>query len=248
MATGRMLTAPPDLGELTAPSGIALFLDFDGTLVDIAPAPDAIVVPPGLGTALERLTQRRSGRVALVSGRAIADLRKYLGAVRLACAGSHGAERFTADGTAIGPAPSPLPETVRNALRDFAGGHPGIAFEEKGYGAALHVRARPDLEFEAIVFAANVADSAGLAIKRGIAVVEVVHPGASKAGAVDAFMELAPFCASVPIFIGDDLTDEDGFHAAERHGGFGIVVGTRKDTDARYRLDGPAAVHEWLGL
>lgn len=248
MATGRMLTEPPDLRQLNASSTIALFLDFDGTLVDIAPAPDAIVVPPGLGEALEQLASRRSGRLALVSGRAVADLRTYLGPIRLACAGSHGAERFAADGTPIGPAPAPLPEPVRDALRTFADQHPGIGFEDKVYGAALHLRARADLADLAIAFVGQVADAARLAVKHGIEVVEVVRPGASKGAAVDAFMELAPFCEAMPIFIGDDLTDEDGFCAAERNGGFGILVGTREETRACYGLERPAQVRDWLGL
>lgn len=133
-------------------------------------------------------------------------------------------------------------------MRTFALSREGLGYEEKSYGAALHFRARPELGEEAIAHASRVADDAGMALKHGSCVVEIVGKDAAKSAAVDAFMAAPPFAGATPVFVGDDLTDEDGFRAAGELGGFGIVVGDRMDTRARYRINGPQGVRDWLGL
>jgi trehalose 6-phosphate phosphatase len=241
------LDPPPSLQQLCAQGPLSLFLDFDGTLVDIAPTPDTILVPQTLGTALFELSARLGDRLALVSGRAIPDLEHHLGPLRVARAGSHGIARELADGSALGSMAESLPLEVADTLRAFAQAS-GFALEEKQHGAALHYRANPDLEPQGIAFAEGIAAAHGLEIKRGKCVIELVRPGASKAGAVRAFMEVPPFAGSRPVFIGDDVTDEDGFAAAEELGGFGILVGDRSPSTAHYQLPDPATVHAWLAL
>ena len=137
---------------------------------------------------------------------------------------------------------------VAEAVRAFAERRAGLAYEAKSHGAALHYRAAPQLEAEAIAFVERVAAEHGLAVKRGKCVAELVPRGADKAAAVHAFMGEKAFRGALPIFIGDDATDEDGFRAATELGGFGIVVGERPSPFARYRLSTPAEVHAWLEL
>jgi trehalose 6-phosphate phosphatase len=248
MADSTELGPPPALAALEAAGPVALFLDFDGTLVDIAPTPEAIAVPEGLSARLEALSRRLGGRLALVSGRSTANIAAHLGAIGIARAGSHGVERITAAGARLGPEPAPIPAELDAAMREFAAAHPGLGYEGKSHGAALHYRAAPQLEHAAIAFAERQAIMHGLWVKLGKFVVELVNQGADKAAAVRAFMAAEPFVGARAVFIGDDVTDEDGFRAAGERGGFGIVVGARAGTLARHCLDRPAKVHEWLHL
>ena len=241
------LPAPPPLGTLLGQGPTALFLDFDGTLVEIAPRPDAIEVPPDLAERLHALGERMAGRLALVSGRALDDLESHLGPVTLARAGSHGASRLHADGSRLGSEPGGLTPAAVEELRAFAE-RQGLLYETKAHGGALHYRAQPAMRAETLAFAEKVAAQHELCVTSGKGVVELVRPGATKQAAVEAFMAVAPFAGGRPIFIGDDVTDEDGFAGAARLGGFGIAVGERASTGARYRLDSVAAVHHWLEI
>ena len=241
------LEPPPALDQLRESGPLALFLDFDGTLVEIAATPHGIAVPERLGDALFALSERLDHRLALVSGRAIPDLEHHLGPLRVARAGSHGAARELPDGSALGQLAEALPAEAAEALRSFATTR-GFALEEKQHGAALHYRSDPTLEPHGLAYAQELAAAHGLEVKRGKCVIELVRPGASKAGAVRAFMEVSPFAGAIPVFVGDDITDEDGFAAAAEFGGFGILVGDRTPTSARYQLADPLAVHAWLGL
>jgi trehalose 6-phosphate phosphatase len=247
MDSAATLSPPPPLTELCRERPVALFLDFDGTLIDIAATPDGIAVPPDLGARLTALSQRLAGRLALVSGRAIANLEQHCGPLAIALAGSHGLSRLSARRERLGAEPTRLPDSVFEAFAKFADGT-GLHLESKAYGAALHYRADPSLAERAEAFAGSLAVEHGLIVKRGKYVVELVPPGADKGVAVRAFMNEAPFAGARPIFVGDDVTDEDGFEAAGELGGFGILVGRRAATAARYSLADPAAVVEWLGL
>lgn len=247
MDVSPVLDAPPSLDVLRRENRIALFLDFDGTLIDLAARPDAIDVPADLGTRLGQLSDRLDGRLALVSGRAVPDLERHLGRLEVARAGSHGIARIHADGSTFGDEPEALPDAAIEALRAFAGEY-GFVLEGKPHGAALHYRAAPHLEELGMEFATDLAGTHALQVKRGKCVVELVRPGADKGGAVRAFMAVPPFSGSVPVFVGDDVTDEDGFAAAADFGGFGVLVGERTPTRARHALADPAAVYAWLGL
>jgi trehalose 6-phosphate phosphatase len=241
------LKPPPPLADLIRSRPIALFLDFDGTLVDIADTPDAILVPESLSARLGALSDRLGGRLALVSGRGIGDVERHCGPIAVAIAGSHGAARRVAGGEVGGTAMAPVPAGVVAEVEAFAKAHL-VGFERKPHGAALHSRENPEREDECLAFLVSLAEEHGLAIKRGKMVVELVHPGADKGAAVHAFMAVAPFAGSTPVFVGDDITDEDGFAACERQGGFGISVGERNSALARYNLADTAAVQQWLQL
>lgn len=245
-ATVRVLPAPPSLAELRARQPLALFFDFDGTLVDIASRPDAIEVPPALARELAQASLWLGGRLAVISGRSAGDLRSYLGEPSLAVAGSHGGEIMTADGVALTDAPPAIAHDAAAAIRAFAASLPALLLEDKPLGLALHYRGAPELEWQVRAFAERLAREHPVALKRGKCVVEFVMPGTSKAQAVERLMAADPFAGAVPVFVGDDETDEDGFAAAATFGGFGIAVGERPSRGASFRLASPAAVREWV--
>ncbi len=247
MATAAELPDLLALDDLIAAGPVALFLDFDGTLVDIAATPDTIDVPLGLGADLARLSSRLEGRLALVSGRGIGDLERHLGPMALACAGSHGAARRSRDGLWLGRRPDVLHPGVIEEVSAFADAS-GARYEPKEHGAALHSRHAPHLEHQCGRFLDGLAARHGLAVKRGKFVAELVRRGADKGAAVRAFMTEPPFRGARPVFIGDDVTDEDGFAAVIEQAGIAITVGPRDSRLATFGLADPSAVREWLGL
>jgi len=241
------LPPAPSLATLRQQQPLALFLDFDGTLVDLAPTPDSISVPEGMAGRLHQLSELLDHRVALVSGRSIVDLEKHIGAIPVAVSGSHGSDCRAADGSSIGEVPSGLPQDLLARVAQFAKER-GFDLEDKPHGTALHFRSNPSLEDEGNAFADELAAQHDLDVKRGKCVIELVGQGANKGAALRNFMERQPFKGAVPVFVGDDITDEDGMQAATDLGGFGILVGDRQPTCAKYGLATPAAVHHWLGL
>ncbi len=245
--TGQNVTALPSLASLIEGGPVALFLDFDGTLVELAGSPDAITVPDGMGAALVALSKRLQGRLAVVSGRSIADLENYLGDLPIAMAGSHGAAIRAANGSPLGNPAKGVGDAARDALRQFAHDE-GLGIEEKTHGAALHFRNSPDREADAHAFVDALAGQHDLATKRGKCVIELVERDIDKGRAVDVLLDQTPFQGAIPYFIGDDVTDEDGFAACQRHGGKGILVGERHHTKAAHTLAEVDAVHKWLEL
>ncbi|MGN3974200.1 trehalose-phosphatase [Tsuneonella sp. SYSU-LHT278] len=238
------LPPPPPLDSLLGEGPVSLFLDFDGTLVSLAGHPDHIAVPDRLAGLFTDLSERLGGRLALVSGRSIADLERHCGPLAIACAGSHGGERRLGAGEPIARS-GVVPVAVQHELAQFAR-DAGLVHEDKTLGTALHWRMAPDWEERAQAFVDELADSHGLTVKRGKCVAEIVAPGIDKGRAVAALMAERPFAGSRPVFVGDDVTDEDGFEACEALGGFGIAVGERVSRVARHALSGPDEVLEWL--
>jgi trehalose 6-phosphate phosphatase len=235
---------PPPLDLL---DGAALFLDFDGTLVDLAATPDSIRVSPELGPLLERLRRRLDGRLAIVSGRSLADLERHVPASGIAFSGSHGVELRLAGGTAL-PLSVPIGlDDVQDRVAAFAAGAEGLLVEEKPAGIALHYRLAPEWAGPAAAFMSALAAERGWAVQPGNMVVELRPTGATKGDALRAFMTEPKFAAARPVFVGDDLTDEHAFEAAAGLSGAGILVGPARRTAARYRLDSVQAVAEWLG-
>ena len=239
---------PPSLDHILSKSAVALFLDFDGTLVEIAPSPDAIDVPSELADNLGALAQRLDGACALVSGRALDDISAHLGgSLPVFAAGSHGADIRDPDGQSVGQVPSGIPPAIERAMKDFAREH-SLEFERKPHGAALHYRADPSKMDDAHAFAETLAHSHGWTTQSGKCVVELVEGRSDKGSAVRTLMQDKPFIGARPVFIGDDLTDEKGFEACAEFNGLGILVGSREPTKARYQLPDVASVHRWLGL
>jgi trehalose 6-phosphate phosphatase len=219
---------------LTAPD-CALFLDFDGTLVDIAPKPDDVVVTPELLASLAALQTQLGGRLALVSGRPVEQLDAMLAPLVLPAAGVHGMERRSADGQ-LQRLPAPDFTPVRTAAHALAARHPGLWVEEKHGALALHYRQAPELEdICAQALAAAVDESPGLLLMQGKMIVEVKAAGTSKGTAIRDFLREAPFAGQRALFIGDDTTDEAGFEYIQGVGGVGVKVGPGSSA-AQYRI------------
>lgn len=224
-----------------------LFLDVDGTLLELADHPRAVALDANLMPLLERLRARAGGALALVSGRTIADLDRLFGRDDFPVAGLHGCERRDFRG-AMHIAPVALEQLadLRAALERLATRHPGLLLEDKGAGLALHFLKAPHLEHE---LRAEVALLAAplvpvFSLLDGHAVIEVKPTAHTKESAVSIFMGEEPFAGRLPIFIGDDLTDYGGFAAVRRYGGLAIAVGPRVQSE--WWLPGPAAVRRWL--
>jgi len=232
------------LVELLSPS-CALFLDFDGTMVDIAPQPQAVEVPKPLLGVLRGVDAYLQGAVAVISGRPIEQIDAFLHPLQLAVAGVHGAERRSARGEVHLLDTHPL-DHVEEAARSLAAQHPGLLVEVKRGSLALHYRQRPELEDLCLaVMQQAVAESPGITLLRGKMVAEAKPGGASKGRAIEDFLREAPFAGRAPVFIGDDITDEVGFSTVQRLGGIGIKVG-EGSTVAWQRLADPAALRRDL--
>jgi trehalose 6-phosphate phosphatase len=239
-----MVRLPPPPDALL--EGAALFLDFDGTLVELAETPDAILVPPRLGALLDRLRARLSGRLAILSGRALGDLERHLPTSGIAFSGSHGLELRLAGG---GRLPLSVPmglDEIHRQVRDFGSGIEGLIVEEKPAGIALHFRKVPEAAADVAAFMEKVARDHGFTVQHGNMVAELRPVGATKGDALRAFMTEPEFAGARPLFVGDDLTDEHGFAAAAELGGAGILVGPMRKTGAAYNLSSVAAVADWL--
>ena len=234
----------------------ALFIDVDGTLLELAPRPELVAVPAGLPALLKSLGRERGGALALVSGRRLADLDRLFAPWRGAAAGLHGAERRRADGSYApsGSGPEDIAvaaalDRLRLELIDVARRWPGAWLEDKGRTLALHYRAAPEKAAEIGAFAADLMRGAGdcLRLIAGNMVVELQPRHYGKDGAIAAFMAELPFGGRLPVFLGDDTTDEDGFGEINRRGGVSIRVGTpAAATAACFVLPSVAAVLAWL--
>jgi trehalose 6-phosphate phosphatase len=230
--------------DLLRPS-CALFLDFDGTLVDLAPQPEDVVVASDLLETLAALSSSLGGALALISGRPIGQIDEFLRPLRLPVAGVHGAERRSASGEVTLLATHPLQHVEEVAAR-LAARHPALRVEEKRGSLALHYRQAPALEALCVQAMQDAVErSPGLALLHGKMVVEAKPGGASKGQAIEAFLAEAPFAGRRPVFVGDDLTDEVGFATVQRLGGIGVKVGEGASVAAQ-RLDSPAVFLEHL--
>ena len=236
---------PPPRAAMTA---IALFVDVDGTLLDLAVRPDAVVVDASLPTTLKRLRERLGGALAPISGRRLRDVDALIG-LGGAAAGLHGAElRGPRDATLAAPIANEGLEAARKRAVEAAAAIPGVLVEDKGGAIALHYRAAPDTELDVRRAAIAMLDAAGdgYALLHGKCVIELKPADADKGAALAALMTIAPFRGRTPWMIGDDATDEDAFAEVNAERGVSVVVGPRRPTVARYALASPAAARAWL--
>jgi trehalose 6-phosphate phosphatase len=239
------VSTPPTPLPPIDPQRSALFLDFDGTLAEIAPQPEAVHVPRELIELLKALSHRLDGALALISGRRLADLDAFLAPLQLPSAAEHGAERRLASGLRhSGPTP-PL-GAVTQVAQALAAQHAGLRVERKSAAVALHYRHAPELEDLCLaVMTEAVLRSPGLELLHGKYVLEAKPAGVNKGRAIAAFMAEPPFAGRQPWFAGDDLTDEAGFAWVQAVGGEGVKVGPGPSV-ARHRCPDPLALRDWL--
>jgi trehalose 6-phosphate phosphatase len=234
--------APVDLGRF------AVLLDVDGTIVDIAPTPREVFVSPQLRQTLQRLLERTSGALALVSGRPLKELDLLFAPLLLPVVGGHGAEiRRTPDGAVDRGRARALSEEFKRRLATIAAAGPGIILEDKDYSLAIHYRLAPDKEQfirDGVLAICEELDPS-IEVLPGKAVLEVKSAGFDKGTAVRQLMMQPPFSGRRPIFIGDDTTDEAAFAVLPEFNGVGISVG-RRIAGAPICLESPTDVRAWL--
>lgn len=225
---------------------VAILLDVDGTLLDIAPTPQEVRMSAALQSSLARLHVRTGGALALVSGRTLADLDRLFAPLRLPTIGGHGAEtRLSADPDAPSTVATALSDELRRRLLALSGA--GVVVEDKGYSIALHYRMAPEKgEILAAAVSAIIADETGpIEMLPGKAVIEIKSSGFTKGTALRQLMGHPPFMGRRPIFIGDDVTDEAAFAALREFGGSGFSVG-RRIPGVHGHFGAPSDVRRWL--
>ncbi|MGA7965111.1 MAG: trehalose-phosphatase [Gammaproteobacteria bacterium] len=226
----------------------ALFLDFDGTLVDLAPTPEGIIVPRELPALLQGLAAYFKGALAVVTGRSLSNLDRHLG-LSLPAAGQHGAQWRLRPNQSLREQFVPALEAVRGRVEELAGVWPDLVVEDKGSTLAVHYRAVPEAgeQVNALLAELARASSGTLEVIMGKSVCEVRPAGVDKGAALEAFLHTSPFTGRRPLMLGDDVTDEAGFATALRCGGAAIKVGVGESC-APWRLPAPDAVRAWLSM
>ena len=244
----------PGLGDL--PMGLpddiaawAVFLDVDGTLLDLAQTPGAVTVPDGLLDDLTLLARRTGGALALVTGRPIAFIDRILEGHGLPVAGLHGAETRDAAGAIEGLAHSPGFAGAKKLLEQSVSRWPGVIFEDKGAAMAAHYRMVPQFEAKVRAFMEELVEGLGDSwlLQGGKFVFEIRPAGHDKGDAVERFMRRQPFSGRRPLVLGDDLTDEAMFKFANDAGGLSGRIGSAdRPTAAQFYVDSPQAVRDWI--
>lgn len=235
---------PPPPANLL--SNASLFLDFDGTIIEIAETPDAVVVSDRLRALVNRLHERLDGRLTIVSGRSASEVQQLIELEKLAVAGSHGLELPASQTGVIPVARPPALDVALGEMQRFVAEHPGLLVEDKPLGVALHFRQRPETGLACRDFAQALARRCGLYLQTGKMMYELRVGDCDKGSALRQLMAGPALKGTLPVFIGDDDTDEAAFIAAAQLGGSGILVGPQRPTAAQYRLPDVSAVLAWL--
>lgn len=237
--TGPTVPPPP------LPRRAALFLDFDGTLAELAPTPGEVQVTPDVIDLVGALHRRLDGALAIVTGRRLGDLDRLLAPLRLPGAGLHGAEMRFANGSVSAARPAAAAARLAESLRRRLGQDSRLLVEYKGAAVALHFRRAPERARECLATMRELAAGSGLELIDGKLVIEARPAGANKGRAVRELAAQPPFRGRTPVFVGDDATDEDGFAAAAAQGGYGVKVGPG-ETHAEFGCPTIADVQAWL--
>jgi trehalose 6-phosphate phosphatase len=241
------ISAPSDFARRL--EECAILLDIDGTLLDLAPTPREVWVPPGLARTLNGLLEKTAGALALVSGRSLNDIDLIFAPEQFPAVGGHGAEmRISADNESVATHAPPMDKELKRRLAAIARLSPGILLEDKGYSLALHYRLAPHAEkaiYEAIALIRADLPNAPIELMPGKCVYEIKHSGFNKATGVLELMSHEPFRGRRPIFIGDDVTDESVFALMPDLGGLAFSVG-RRATGVADHFDEPRDVRQWL--
>ncbi len=243
-----MLEAPTPRSLPNPSTDWALFLDVDGTLLDIAQRPEDVRVPPELPGLLAGLREILGGALAFVSGRRVAEIDEFFGANAFAAAGEHGAEiRLHPDRPSVVYPPHRPSAALREAIGILGRGGDGIVVEEKRFGIAVHYRAFPAMREHARATVAAILQESGepMELMAGKMVWELRSRGSHKGLAIERLMEAPAFRGRKPVFIGDDRTDVDGFVEVMRRGGIALPVG-RVPAMPEMAFADPASVRAWL--
>jgi trehalose 6-phosphate phosphatase len=236
-------------GSFIPHANVALFLDVDGTLLEIAATPSAVRVPAALRNTLHLAARREAGALALISGRTIAELDRLFAPHVFPAAGQHGVEIRDSAGKVTQPVIEPRQlDAARDVLSELVTHYKGLLLEDKGSALALHFRQAPQHERAVMVVMVGLAEQfrEKFVLRDGKCVLELTPRGFSKRGAIEAFMREPPFAGRTPVFIGDDVTDEDGFEAVNALGGYSVRVGDLAATAAKFRFGSVSAVIAWL--
>ena len=251
----RSTTVPADTGKDKAdamfdadPTSCALFLDIDGTLIDIAPSPDSVAIPPGLAALIEGLTGALGGALAVLTGRAIDEVDRFLAPLTPVAAGIHGAELRISRGGEVEFTAEPIDPPVIEAVKDVMRAEPGVFVELKRASIAVHYRLAPDagprieLALQGVVGESH----DHLILCKGRKVLEIMPRHISKGAALERIIDLPAFRGRRPIMIGDDVSDLSAFASAERLGGRGLKVSGGEYTADEATFHNPTEVREWL--
>jgi trehalose 6-phosphate phosphatase len=224
----------------------ALFLDIDGTLAEFETLPSDVGPEPRRTAVLRRVCERLQGRVAVLSGRSLSEVDRILEAAVGPVAAVHGLVQRQPGGRVETAGSAAGLDATRSALRALAEARPGVLLEDKGLSLAAHYRLAPDAGPAVEALVRRLSEAHGLRVQPGAMVMELRVPGPDKGDALRRFMETPEFAGAHPVMVGDDLTDEPAFEAAAAAGGYGVRVGRRRPTRARYGLPSVEAVLDWL--
>ena len=239
-----MTVAPESLNS----SAITLFLDVDGTLLEIRDNPADVIADNELIVLLRACSEKLGGALSLISGRSIAEVDRIFAPAIFPVAGAHGAEHRFGIGTVSFADARAMPDDVLSTLERFVVDNDGLLLERKRGGVSLHYRGAPGLARECQRLVAELMPVLGDAFRviAGKMVLEIAPAGQNKGVAIQRFLERKPFAGRLPVFVGDDVTDEDGFREVIKRGGTAIRVGDIESSVAQYRLPNVAAVRPWL--
>lgn len=230
---------------------LAILLDIDGTLLDIAPTPQEVQVPTDLPNTLRMVSERLGGALAVVSGRPMVEIDAFFQPLKLPAIGGHGAEmRPVAGGPLVDNLKRPLDPIFKQRLKDIAARHPGVLVEDKGYSIALHYRMAPKQGVGLIHDVKHAYEhwaDKSFELLTGKAVLEIKFAAIDKGTAVRELMTHPPFRGRTPIFVGDDRTDEDAFAVMPDFNGYAMSVGNRIP-GVHDHFKSPAEVRQWLEL
>jgi trehalose 6-phosphate phosphatase len=227
---------------------LSLFLDLDGTIIDLAEHPDAVSIPAQLPSVLQRLDTKLGGALAMASGRNIEVLDRLLFPYRGCAIGVHGTERRLHGNAVVNHLLAPLPAALRAAVEDIARQHPGAFIEDKGSAIAVHERGDALMAQALTDRLQEICAQYGTAWQclPGRRVIEIKPAGVDKGTGIEWMMQQAAFTVTSPVAVGDDITDLDMFDAVTRFGGLTVAVGERIADDGHVHLHSPAAVLRFL--
>lgn len=248
MHEGRLSVGERAHALLASADSCALFIDIDGTLLGVAPTPDAVCVPPGLIPVLDSVRRGLGGAAAVLTGRQVADADRLFAPLRFVACGVHGTELRAEPGGPITTLAPEIPASIVQAMTKISGIAAGVLIEHKGCGVAVHYRNAPRAQraLESEVAAIIAASSYNLVLREGRKVLEAMPQGYSKGTALTAIAASAPFKGRRPIMIGDDVGDESAFAAAERLGGVGLRVAGEHFSAHAADFGGVESVRAWL--